>query len=72
MIGTGAIRKLLTGILVDMKNLGIDEVTLAKRTPLLNDRSNVLSLTRGGAALAAEWRPSPRRLLPMSHVGNGP
>ena len=51
VIGTGAIRSLLTGILADMKDLGIDEFTLAKQTPLLNDRSNALSLTGRGTAL---------------------
>jgi glyceraldehyde-3-phosphate dehydrogenase (NAD(P)) len=36
------------------KQLGIDEVSFSKRTPLLHDRSKVLSLEKRGARFAAE------------------
>ena len=55
VVGTGTIGEPLIGILADMKTqLGIDEVTFAKRRPLLDDRSKVLSLMRRGANLAAD------------------
>jgi glyceraldehyde-3-phosphate dehydrogenase (NAD(P)) len=55
VVGTGTIGEPLIGLLVSMKEpLGIDEVTFHKRTPLLTDRSKVLSLTRRGARLAAD------------------
>ncbi len=55
VVGTGTIGEPLVGILADMKEeLGIDEVTFAKRTPLLEDRSKVQSLIKRGASLAAE------------------
>jgi glyceraldehyde-3-phosphate dehydrogenase (NAD(P)) len=55
VIGTGTIGEPLVGILADMrKTLGLDEVTFAKRTPLLIDRSKVLSLNKRGAEFAAE------------------
>lgn len=55
VIGTGTIGEPLIGILADMKRgLGIEEVTFAKRTPLIHDRSKVLSLMKRGANFAAE------------------
>jgi glyceraldehyde-3-phosphate dehydrogenase (NAD(P)) len=55
VVGTGTIGEPLVGILADLRNdLGIDEVTFAKRTPLLEDRSKVFSLMKRGATLAAE------------------
>ncbi len=55
VVGTGTIGEPLVGILADMRSqLGIDEVTFAKRTPLLEDRSKVFSLVKRGANLAAE------------------
>jgi len=55
VIGTGTIGEPLIGILADMRKvLGIDEVTFAKRTPLLFDRSKVFSLMKRGANFAAE------------------
>lgn len=55
VIGTGTIGEPLVGILADIRTqLGIDEVTFAKRTPLLEDRSKVFSLMKRGANLAAE------------------
>jgi len=55
VIGTGTIGEPLIGILADLRReLGIDEVTFAKRTPLLEDRSKVFSLVNRGANLAAE------------------
>ncbi len=55
VIGTGTIGEPLIGILADLRReLGIDEVTFAKRTPLMEDRSKVFSLMNRGANLAAE------------------
>jgi glyceraldehyde-3-phosphate dehydrogenase type II len=55
VIGTGTIGEPLVGILADLRGeLGIDEVTFAKRRPLIEDRSKVFSLMNRGANLAAE------------------
>lgn len=55
VVGTGTIGEPLVGILADLRTeLGIDEVTFAKRTPLLEDRSKVLSLMKRGANLVVE------------------
>jgi glyceraldehyde-3-phosphate dehydrogenase (NAD(P)) len=55
VVGTGTIGEPLIGILADLRSeLGIDEVTFAKKSPLLIDRSKVTSLERRGAKLAAE------------------
>jgi len=55
VIGTGTIGEPLIGILADLRSeLGIDEVTFAKRTPLIEDRSKVFSLMNRGANLAVE------------------
>jgi glyceraldehyde-3-phosphate dehydrogenase (NAD(P)) len=55
VVGTGTIGEPLAGILTELRGeLGIDEVTFAKRTPSLNDRSKVSSLTKKGANLVAE------------------
>ena len=55
VIGTGTIGEPLIGILADLKSdLGIDEITFAKRTPLMEDRSKVFSLMNRGANLAVE------------------
>ncbi len=55
VIGTGTIGEPLIGLLVDLKGqLGVEEVTFHKRTPLLTDRSKVLSLLRRGAKLAVD------------------
>lgn len=55
VVGTGTIGEPLIGILADLRrDLGIDEVTFAKRSPLLIDRSKVIDLEKRGAKLAAE------------------
>jgi len=55
VVGTGTIGEPLIGILSDLRSeLGIDEVTFAKRRALLEDRSKVFSLMHRGAKLAAE------------------
>ena len=55
VIGTGTIGEPLIGLPVDLKeSLGFEEVTFHKRTPLLTDRSKVLSLVRRGAKLAVD------------------
>ncbi len=55
VIGTGTIGEPLIGLLIDLKQqLGIEQVTFHKRTPLLTDRSKVQSLIRRGARLAVD------------------
>ena len=52
VIGTGTIGEPLIGLLCDFKtDLGIDEVTFHKNTPLTTDRSKVKSLVNRGARL---------------------
>ena len=53
VIGTGTIGEPLIGLLCDFKDqLGIDQVTFHKNTPLTTDRSKVISLTKRGARLS--------------------
>ena len=55
VIGTGTIGEPLIGLLASFrKELGIDEVTFHKRTPLLSDKSKVLALKNKGAELAVD------------------
>lgn len=55
VIGTGTIGEPLIGLLVNMREeLGIDEVTFHKRTPLTSDRSKVQDLIRRGARLCVD------------------
>ena len=52
VVGTGTIGEPLIGLLCDFKeDLGIDEVTFHKNTPLTTDRSKVRSLISRGARL---------------------
>ena len=52
VVGTGTIGEPLIGLLCDFKeDLGIDEVTFHKNTPLTTDRSKVKSLINRGAIL---------------------
>ncbi len=52
VVGTGTIGEPLIGLLSDFKNeLGIDEVTFHKNTPLTTDRSKVRNLMKRGARL---------------------
>ena len=45
VVGTGTIGEPLIGLLCDFKDeLGIDEVTFHKNTPLLLDKSKVVNL----------------------------
>jgi len=54
VVGTGTIGEPLIGLLCDFKDeLGIDEVTFHKNTPLTTDRSKVHALLKRGARLAA-------------------
>ena len=47
VVGTGTIGEPLIGLLCDFKDdLGIDEVTFHKNTPLTTDRSKVLNLIK--------------------------
>ena len=53
VVGTGTIGEPLIGLLCNFREqLGIDEVTFNKRSPLFTDRSKVQSLLRRGARLA--------------------
>lgn len=55
VVGTGTIGEPLIGLLVSIKEeLGIDEVTFHKRTPLLTDRSKVVHLRKRGARIAVD------------------
>lgn len=55
VIGTGTVGEPLIGLLTDFrKELGIDEVTFSKRTPLLTDRTKVWDLLKRGAKLCVE------------------
>ena len=54
VIGTGTIGEPLIGLLCDFKTeLGIDDVTFHKHTPLTTDRSKVRSLIKRGARLTS-------------------
>ena len=53
VVGTGTIGEPLIGLLCHFKDeLGLDEITFNKRTPLYTDRSKVQDLLRRGAKLA--------------------
>jgi len=53
VVGTGTIGEPLIGLLCDYKEqLGIDEITFNKNTPLRSDRSKVIDLLKRGARLA--------------------
>ena len=55
VVGTGTIGEPLIGMLSRYrKELGIDEVTFHKRSPLLTDRSKVFALQSAGAKLAVD------------------
>ena len=55
VIGTGTIGEPLIGLLAGLKQqLGFEEVTFHKRTPLVEERSKVRDLVRRGAALAVD------------------
>ena len=55
VVGTGTIGEPLIGLFCRFKEqLGIEDVTFHKRTPLLTDRSKVKALTALGAKLATE------------------
>jgi glyceraldehyde-3-phosphate dehydrogenase (NAD(P)) len=53
VVGTGTIGEPLIGLMTDYKRqLGIDELTFHKNTPLMGDRSKVFDLQRRGARLS--------------------
>jgi len=55
IVGTGTIGEPLIGLFAEKKDqLGFDEVTFHKRTPLLTDRSKVINLIKRGARLACD------------------
>ena len=55
VVGTGTIGEPLIGLLANFRGpFGIDEVTFHKRTPLLTDRSKVMTLTQMGAKLCVD------------------
>ncbi|MCD6481657.1 MAG: hypothetical protein J7L31_05235 [Thermoplasmata archaeon] len=52
VVGTGTIGEPLIGLLCDLKNdLGIDEVTFYKHSPVLTDRPKIRSLMKRGGVL---------------------
>ena len=53
VVGTGTIGEPLIGLLCDFKDeLGVDEITFHKNTPLTSDRSKVKNLMKRGARLS--------------------
>lgn len=55
IVGTGTIGEPLIGLFALKKDLlGFDDVTFHKRTPLMTDRSKVLTLTKRGAKLVCD------------------
>src|SRR4029453_3605524 len=55
VIGTGTIGEPLIGLLTNHREqLGVDEVSFHKRTPLVTDRSKVVNLVKRGAKLAVD------------------
>ena len=53
IVGTGTIGEPLIGLLCDYKEqLGIDQVTFHKNTPLKDDRSKVIGLLKRGARIS--------------------
>ena len=55
VIGTGTIGEPLIGLLANHREqMGIEEVTFHKRTPLVTDRSKVVNLMKRGARLAVD------------------
>jgi len=55
VVGTGTIGEPLIGLLADFrKELGIDEVTFSKRTPLLTHRTKIWGLLKRDAKLCVE------------------
>src|SRR5687768_15812363 len=55
VVGTGTIGEPLIGLLAEKHSeLGIDEVTFHKRTPLKHDRSKVNAMQRKGAKLCVD------------------
>jgi homoserine dehydrogenase len=55
VVGTGTIGEPLIGLMASFREeLGIDEITFHKRTPLVTDRSKVAALTRHGVKLAVD------------------
>jgi glyceraldehyde-3-phosphate dehydrogenase (NAD(P)) len=55
IVGTGTIGEPLIGLLCDFRDqLGIDDVTFHKNTPLKSDKSKVIDLVHRGARLAVD------------------
>ncbi|MEC9476939.1 MAG: hypothetical protein VX764_07885 [Planctomycetota bacterium] len=69
VVGTGTIGEPLIGLLCHFKDqLGIDEVTFNKRTPLFTDRSKVQNLLGRGASLST----SPEAMAGFEKLGMRP
>ena len=59
VVGTGTIGEPLIGLLCDYRDqLGIDNVSFHKNTPLLTDRSKVIDLVHRGARLTVDEKKS--------------
>ena len=57
VVGTGTIGEPLIGLLCDFKDdLGIDEVTFHKNTPLSSDKTKVVNLLKRGARLSTHQK----------------
>ena len=55
IIGTGTIGEPLTSLLLNFKDeLGLEQITFHKKTPLTSDRSKVITLLQRGAKLAVD------------------
>ncbi|MHC4828734.1 MAG: hypothetical protein ACYTFT_00020 [Planctomycetota bacterium] len=69
VVGTGTIGEPLIGLLCSFKDqLGFEEITFHKRTPVLTDRSKLLDLCRRGARLATD----PDRAAEFRDLGLAP
>ena len=67
VIGTGTVGEPLIGLLTHhCKDLGFDEITFHKRTPLLSDRSKVTNLLKRGGP-AGSGRVGPGRVPEDRH-----
>ena len=61
IVGTGTIGEPLINLFADKrKELGIDEVTFNKRTPVMTDRAKINDLVRKGARLATGKEQAPK------------
>ena len=76
IIGTGTIGEPLIGLFCDFKEeLGIDQVSFHKRSPLTYDRSKVKDLMKRGAKLVVDndkWDDFKEIMAPFTDIANLP